>query len=43
MRLVIRNRQIVEDRWQHLADDAETPAGPVIVSLARMKSIMSPW
>ncbi|KAB2924331.1 MAG: DUF934 domain-containing protein [Candidatus Contendobacter sp.] len=37
MRLVIRNRQIVEDRWQHLADDAETPAGPVIVSLARWR------
>ena len=32
---VIKHRQIVEDRWQHLADEAELPAGPVIVSLAR--------
>ena len=37
MRSVIKNRQIVEDRWQHLADDAELPAGPVIVSLARWR------
>jgi len=35
MRSVIKNRQIVEDHWQLLADDAELPAGPVIVSLAR--------
>jgi uncharacterized protein (DUF934 family) len=35
MRSVIKHRQIVEDRWQHLADDADLPAGPVIVSLAR--------
>lgn len=32
---VIKNRQIVEDHWQTVADDAELPAGPVIVSLAR--------
>jgi len=32
---VIKHRRIVEDRWQHLADEAELPAGPVIVSLAR--------
>ena len=37
MRRIIKNRQIVEDRWQHLADDAELPAGPVIVSLAYWK------
>lgn len=35
MRSVIKNRQIVEDHWQSLADDAELPTGPVIVSLAR--------
>lgn len=35
MRSVIKDRRIVEDRWQHLADDVELPAGPVIVSLAR--------
>ncbi len=35
MRSVIKNRQIVEDRWQHITDDAELPAGPVIVSLER--------
>jgi hypothetical protein len=28
---VIKNRQIVEDHWQAVADDAELPAGPVIV------------
>ena len=32
---VIKNRQIVEDHWQSVADDAELPTGPVIVSLAR--------
>lgn len=37
MRLVIKNREIVEDRWRHVADDAELPAGPVIVSLARWR------
>jgi uncharacterized protein (DUF934 family) len=35
MRSVIKNRQIVEDPWQSLADDAELPTGSVIVSLAR--------
>lgn len=35
MRSVIKHRQIVEDSWQSVADDAELPAGPVIVSLAR--------
>ncbi len=34
---VIKNRQIVEDHWQAVADDAELPAGPVIVSLARWR------
>lgn len=37
MRSVIERRRIVEDRWQHLADDAELAAGPVIVSLARWR------
>ncbi|MDG4550060.1 MAG: DUF934 domain-containing protein [Candidatus Contendobacter sp.] len=37
MRSVIKNRAVVEDRWRHLADDAEAPAGPVIVSLARWR------
>ena len=37
MRLVIKNRRIAEDHWQPLADDAELPAGPVIVSLARWR------
>ena len=35
MRSVIKNRQIVEDHWQAVADDAALPDGPVIVSLAR--------
>ncbi len=35
MRSVIKNRKIVEDEWQALADDAELTAGPIIVSLAR--------
>ena len=35
MRSVIKNRRIVEDPWRHLADDADLPSGPVIVSLAR--------
>ncbi len=34
---VIKNRQIVEDSWQFVADDAELPTGPVIVSLARWR------
>jgi len=34
---VIKNRRIVEDGWQAVADDAELPAGPVIVSLARWR------
>jgi uncharacterized protein (DUF934 family) len=32
---VIKNRQIVEDDWQSVADDAELSTGPIIVSLAR--------
>jgi uncharacterized protein (DUF934 family) len=35
MTRIIKNRQIVEDHWQTIADDAEMPAGPVLVSLAR--------
>lgn len=34
---VIKNRQIVEDHWQTVADDAEYPAGPLIVSLTRWR------
>lgn len=37
MQSVIKHRQIIEDRWQHLPDDAELPEGPVIVSLARWR------
>lgn len=32
---IIKNRQIIEDHWRHITDEAELPAGPVIVSLAR--------
>lgn len=35
MRSVIKDRRIVEDRWQHVADEAELPDGAIIVSLAR--------
>lgn len=35
MRSVIKNRRIVEDHWQHVADAAELPDGSVIVSWAR--------
>ncbi|MBK7542212.1 MAG: DUF934 domain-containing protein [Candidatus Competibacteraceae bacterium] len=37
MRSVIKGRRIVEDRWQSIADDAELPAGAVIVALARWR------
>ncbi|MCC8998000.1 MAG: DUF934 domain-containing protein [Candidatus Contendobacter sp.] len=37
MRRIIKNRQIIEDHWQYITDDAELPAGPVIVSLACWK------
>lgn len=37
MRQIIKNRQIIVDGWQHLADDAELPEDPVIVSLKRWK------
>lgn len=43
MRSVIKNRAIIEDRWQHVADDAEVPAGPVIVSLARWRKERAAW
>ena len=39
MRSVIKNRQIVEDHWQAVADDAALPDGPVIVSLARWQRV----
>ncbi|HRY15786.1 MAG TPA: DUF934 domain-containing protein, partial [Candidatus Competibacteraceae bacterium] len=32
---VIKQRQIVEDAWRHVADDAQLPAGPIIISFAR--------
>ncbi len=34
---IIRNREIVEDGWQHVADDAALPAGDAIVSLVRFR------
>ena len=37
MRRIIKDRQIIEDVWQHLADDAERVEGPVIVSLVRWR------
>lgn len=37
MRQIIKNRQIVEDVWQHVADAAEWPTGPLIVSQACWK------
>lgn len=37
MRRIIKNRQIIEDHWQHVTDGAELPAGPVIVPLACWK------
>lgn len=38
MRRIIRDRRIVEDNWEHVADDAPPPAGPIIVSLARWRA-----
>ena len=35
MPLVIKQRQIIADDWHLVVDEAELPAGPVIVSLAR--------
>ena len=32
---IIKNRQIIEDSWQTIADDAELPTGSVLISLAR--------
>jgi len=32
---IIRNGEIVQDRWQHVADDTPLPEGDVIVSLTR--------
>lgn len=32
---VIKNRQIIEDTWTPVADDAELPPGKVLVSVAR--------
>lgn len=37
MRQIIKNRQIIEDVWQHVADGAEWPTGPIIVSLTHWK------
>ena len=37
MQRIIKNRQIVEDSWQHLDTAAELPTGPVIVPLAHWK------
>lgn len=38
MAKIIKNRQIVDDQWQTVADDEPLPAGPVIVSLARWQA-----
>ena len=35
MTKIIRNREIVDDDWVHVADDAELPATRTIVTLAR--------
>ena len=35
MTKIIRNREIVDDDWVHVADDAELPATRAIVTLAR--------
>lgn len=35
MTRIIKNRQIIEDSWPTIADDAELPTGPALVSLAR--------
>lgn len=35
---LIKNGAITEDGWQHVADDAEVPAGDVIVGLGRFES-----
>jgi uncharacterized protein (DUF934 family) len=34
---IIKNRRIVDDPWRHVADDAELPVGPAIVTLARWR------
>ncbi len=39
MRQIIKNQQIVNDPWQHVADDAPLPAeGPFTVSLERWRA-----
>ena len=37
MRSVIKNRQIVEDRWQTVGEEDELPVGAVIVPLTRWR------
>jgi len=37
MQRIIKNRQIIEDSWQHLDAAMELPTGPVIVPLAHWK------
>lgn len=37
MRKIIRDRAIVEDHWQHLADEEALPAGDITVSWRRWK------
>jgi uncharacterized protein (DUF934 family) len=32
---IVKDKHIVDDTWQHIADDAAIPAGDVSVSLAR--------
>ena len=38
MRKIIKQRQIIADHWQHVADGEPLPAGPVIVSLVRWQA-----
>lgn len=38
MRIIDRNNAIVEDAWRLIADDAELPAGDVIVSVKRWQA-----
>lgn len=34
---IIKDKQIIDDNWSHVADDAELKAGNISVSLARWK------
>jgi hypothetical protein len=34
---IIKDKQIIDDTWRYVADDAELKAGDISVSLARWK------